>query len=294
MKSILKTARYIANRIRLALSALPIQCRYRKKISELKRRRVIRVAFLLSGDTGIQFERLLKLMCDDSLFAPSIVVVPAYGYGVIDPIGRMRAAEESLRKRFGDLVMCSYNGEGFVDIKKHFDICFTTSVYDWQMHANYRIKTMARSGVLVAATSYYFDNGTIHNKIYTIIPALSYLWRFYSTTDNMKKEIQCHHKVLAAFGGVKVSGMPRLDGLVNVPVVERKRKKVLICPHHSVIEQPGLHLSNFLRYSELIQELPTRYPQIDWTFRPHPLLKGVLIKNNIWSESDWDSYRAFI
>ena len=43
----------------------------------------------------------------------------------------------------------------------------------------------------------------------------------------------------------------KMDELSKVEIVKRDRKKIIICPHHTVMGWDALDISNFLRYSEL-------------------------------------------
>lgn len=51
-------------------------------------------------------------------------------------------------------------------------------------------------------------------------------------------------------------------------------------------------LSNFLTYYELIQRLPSLYPDVHFVFRPHPLLFTNLVNDKLWTQEQVDSYLA--
>lgn len=68
-----------------------------------------------------------------------------------------------------------------------------------------------------------------------------------------------------------------MDKLASIKCKNKTRKQILLCPHHT-INSKELDLSNFLTYSDLFLELPKLYPEIDFIFRPHPLLKYNLTK----------------
>lgn len=81
-----------------------------------------------------------------------------------------------------------------------------------------------------------------------------------------------------------------MDRLANVPIHIRKRKKVIICPHHTVMGWKTLDISNFLSYCDFFIDLPKLYSDIDFVFRPHPLLFSNLIENRMWTQQDVDNY----
>lgn len=74
-----------------------------------------------------------------------------------------------------------------------------------------------------------------------------------------------------------------MDKLASIEYKNKTRKQILLCPHHT-INTKELDLSNFLTYSDLFLELPQLYPDVDFIFRPHPLLKYNLTK--YWGEQN--------
>lgn len=91
-------------------------------------------------------------------------------------------------------------------------------------------------------------------------------------------------------GNAMVIGYPKMDGLRKDEKRQRERKKIMVCPHHTILDNADISLSNFLRYYEIFLELPELYPNIDFVFRPHPLLKKQLIINGVWREAEVDEY----
>ena len=45
-----------------------------------------------------------------------------------------------------------------------------------------------------------------------------------------------------------------------------------------------------MKYHELILELPIMFPNVDFVFRPHPLLFTTLINNNFWTQEETENY----
>ncbi len=85
-----------------------------------------------------------------------------------------------------------------------------------------------------------------------------------------------------------VSGYPKADAFEGLVKTKHKRKKVIIAPHHSI---HGIGLQGqFLKFSDLYLSLPQKYPQIDFIFRPHPLLYYTLIQDKYWGEEKTKEY----
>ena len=67
------------------------------------------------------------------------------------------------------------------------------------------------------------------------------------------------------------------------------KKRIIIAPHHTINNQV-LPLSNFLKYSDFILELPKKYPEIEFIFRPHPLLFVNMVNEGFWTNMQVDAY----
>jgi UDP-N-acetylglucosamine 2-epimerase len=69
--------------------------------------------------------------------------------------------------------------------------------------------------------------------------------------------------------------------------------KLIFAPHHT-IEDGNLKLSNFLVISQYIQEFAIKYKDIiQWSFKPHPILKSKLYKHFEWGKEKTDRYYDF-
>ena len=68
---------------------------------------------------------------------------------------------------------------------------------------------------------------------------------------------------------------------------------VIYAPHFSIpvpeVNRP-LTYSTFLDNGKLILEFAKQHPEINWVFKPHPLLKTELKKRNVWSAEEVDAY----
>ena len=51
-----------------------------------------------------------------------------------------------------------------------------------------------------------------------------------------------------------------------------------------------LSLANFIAYADFFQELPDRYPEIDFVFRPHPFLFKVMSRKGEWGPEKTEEY----
>ena len=92
---------------------------------------------------------------------------------------------------------------------------------------------------------------------------------------------------------VRLTGYTKMDDYSRVNGKAKSRKKILIASHHTV-KMDELPLSCFMMYHELILSLPKMFPDIDFVFRPHPLLFIRMINDNVWTKNMVDDYLSKI
>ena len=64
----------------------------------------------------------------------------------------------------------------------------------------------------------------------------------------------------------------------------------MICPHHTVTGWKPLDISNFEKYESLYLNIANDFPNIDFIFRPHPLLFTNMINSGKWTEKDKEMF----
>ena len=99
------------------------------------------------------------------------------------------------------------------------------------------------------------------------------------------------HSILKGINAVKV-GYVKMDALADIKTEPHVRKRILIALHHSVDGgmNKKLSLANFIRYADYFMELPDRYPEIDFVFRPHPFLFKVIARLGMWGQERVEGY----
>lgn len=135
---------------------------------------------------------------------------------------------------------------------------------------------------------------SIYDHYITMQQNFAWFWKSFVECDENLKEY-AEHSILHGSNS-DVVGYIKMDALAQVPIASNpsQRKKILIAPHHSVEGGANeiLALSNFTRYAEYFHELPTRYPEIDFIFRPHPFLFVELSKPRQWGKDRVDGFIA--
>ena len=92
------------------------------------------------------------------------------------------------------------------------------------------------------------------------------------------------------------TGVPMTDQLLeakeSLPDPWKKssrRKRVIWAPHHSIQKNDLLNSGTFLIYAEIMLQLADKYKnEIQWAFKPHPVLRSKL--NTLWGSERTDKY----
>ena len=253
----------------------------------------IRVGFLVVYDSCFQMESVYQAMLMDNDFSPRIYVIPDTSRGEAFCKHTLAHTFNFLSSKYGkDNVQLPIENGVYQDISAMFDICTTMNPYSASTHKYYSIPYLSSKGVPVFFSKYYFENGEIWSKSFYSIPDLRFLWRFYIENDNVRT-MATVGKIFSEMGSrILTVGYPKSDLLLEKckTIRHRTRARVIIAPHHSIDPTAEYNIGNFVAYKELFLQLPSLYPQIDWVFRPHPLLMVNMIKLGYWTEKDMDEY----
>ena len=180
----------------------------------------------------------------------------------------------------------------FIDFSQDIDIVCSANPYDEMTLPLYSIKNLAQKGILSFFISYgfmpdYYARKHIINRL-----ELNLCWKVF--VDTLYNLNECKQYTRIKGKNAILTGYAKMDTLARFKPTKKERKKIIIVPHHTISAQynPALQLSNFLRYADFFLELYKRYPQIDFVFRPHPLLVIALAKDEYWGQEKVDNYIA--
>lgn len=165
------------------------------------------------------------------------------------------------------------------------DIAIFSNPYDGIVPKCYRIKYVSKNSLTIYVPySYTVSNwyGHINND-----ENLQVLWKYFFENrysyDKMSSEYM-------NFSSKVLLGYLKMDELAKYKEKPRTRKKIILAPHHTILENCDINFATFMQNYDMYLELPVMYPQIDFVFRPHPLLKAALRKENIWGEEKTQEY----
>ncbi len=137
----------------------------------------------------------------------------------------------------------------------------------------------------------YHGNQAQYNQ-----PFHNAMWRIFAPHDVAKRIYQ---SVSFKKGkNVVVTGYPACEPLLDRAPIgasawktqDREKLKIIWAPHHT-IDSPELPYANFLRYADNFAALAERHKKnVQWAFKPHPLLKTKLYKHPDWGERRSDQF----
>ena len=269
--------------------------RMRRSIAKVARsNRPVRFGFYVVLSSMFQWRHVFELMMKDDRFAPFIVVTPRIGWQVGDMEATIEKTYSALVKEFGEkYVFRGYHDGIFDNHIEECDACAMMNLYSGLAERSFEVTYFALHGVPVFGSCYYYDPGTVHSKEYYSMRSLKFVRKFFCSNLPEKKKFIKYQKLREDTDRVEVSGCPKADAITHEDMHgASKRKIILLAPHHSVVPtiDSGLCIGNFLRYKDFFQDLPKRYPEVDWIFRPHPHLRLNLINNLRWTENQWNDY----
>lgn len=266
----------------------------KKKLLKLKIKegQKIKVGFFVIFDSVFPALPLFEKMIEDEIFEPYIVIIPDVSRGYDNMLFQLEKSYNTFSQRYKNNVYMCYDKEtnALTDFKNKFDIVCFANIYDSMTHPVYSINYYKDAGILSFFINYAYCGRTKYEQSMFRLNEYKYLWKIFCENEKTKSEILKAHFDDIDQSKLVLTGYCKMDNMAKQKKVKRKRKKIIIAPHHTVRVGQGLELSNFLAYSEFFLKLPKLYPEIDFVFRPHPLLFVTLKNNDLWGNEKTEKY----
>ena len=277
-----------------------IYTRYEDKLSQIQKKYAhgekINVIFLVNMTSMFSAENLMILMQGDSRYNVKLYVIPDVRFGDKEMYRIYANTYNELKSKYEyveNSVVMDVNNENILEYKnviKGADIVCYPSPYDVS-YSLYNPYYAVQENILSIHINYGFFRSKYDRIIYNM-DNYSNFWKVFLETEINYNEYriygQCEGK------NSVITGYAKMDRLKQYMDSKQKntRKKIIIAPHHSVDGgmNKTLSLSNFEKYADLFIELPKKYPEIDFIFRPHPVLFTVLKRPNYWGEEKVKKY----
>lgn len=276
-----------------------MQKKHKQLIEQIKGKEKIKVVFLAIHKSVWKVDPVFKKMLDDPYFEPIILVCPYTAYGEERMWEDMKDTYEYFEDK-GYPLLSSYNKDedkwiSLEEIKP--DIVFFTNPHDLTRKEYYEDAYM---NYLSCYVPYFFlttthdDDQSIYNYLFHNVIWKNFMPHEFSF-NRMKKvsSIKGVNSLLVGYPFVESFYCSRNDAISVWKEQNSTKIKLIFAPHHT-IEDGNLKLSNFLVISEFIKELATKHKDIiQWSFKPHPILKSKLYKHSEWGKEKTDRYYSF-
>lgn len=255
------------------------------------RGKVVRVAFLHMYAASNQTLRLFDLMLKDDAFDPYFIVNPDVLRSNENARYNYNKTRCELIDRYGvDRVLDGISeGGNYVDFTGKFDLMTTNNPYEDMAAQYFKITYWAKHGVPSFYTSYFYMGRCKVSRMNIQMLSSSCLWRFFADNET----VMAMARDLAVLHGRNfvLSGSPKMDGYANIVPAEKSKLRVMVAPHHSIGNVYPQN-SAFLEYADDLFEIMKEFSNIDFVFRPHPLLWENLQKEQHWGVRKTEAYMA--
>lgn len=258
----------------------------KKLMLKVFNREKIRVAFFIFGEFVFPGKTIYEKMLKNPNFEPFIVVIVDYLRGA-PPYSWTEKVYHSIAKKY-EKVYLAFNPENGapIDFSDKCDIAFFSCPYEEMLHPYNKITTLSKKDILICYLSYYYQGRMVfeeHNYSLDINPLF---WKIF--VEN-KYSFECFSKLSKNSGkNCVLTSYLKMDSLSKYMIRSRKRKRIILSPHHSILKDGLAHFGSFLMYADMYLKLPSLYPNIDFVFRPHQLLRQNL--NIVWGTDKTNEY----
>ena len=274
-----------------------VQQSYKGKLENIRKSvssgRPIKVAHFVIFSSVFQSEAVFQKMLEDSCFDPYIIVTPDMQRSHYQKVTQYNQTYKELFEKYGNRVISGYDNitEQYYDPSDEYPIVFFNNPYSRMAYKYHHVTYFLDKDVLTLYPYYGFA-AVKYGRNLMKTDFYNYVWKLCLDSELNRKDLEKYQPIHGK--NALISGYVKMDRLSDVKIVTRERKKIIISPHHTVLGWKSLDISNFLKYYNFFLELPKRYPEIDFIFRPHPLLFSNLRENNIWSEDEINGYLSKI
>ena len=265
--------------------------RLRKKVKSGSK---VRVCFSVIYDSVFPAENVFKAMLNDRVFEPFILVVPDTTRGESNMLYQMNKTYKTFSAKYKNVYHShDFERKVFTDWSDRMDICFFANPYDCMTHSFYSVKYLSDKVFCIHIPYGYSGHLNYNLNVVYQMEEYSTFHKIFIENTNVYELIKKYQKY--PVNNLEIVGYPKMDSIAYLKAEKPDRPLIILAPHHTVRKIPGcLNISNFLRLSEFYLELPGKYPQIDFVFRPHPLLFVTLSASDLWGKEKVDEYIAKI
>lgn len=256
--------------------------------AKIKSGEKIRICFFVMYDSVFSAKPLYEKLQKEKKFETFIVVVPDFLRGEDHLKYSFNKTYSSLYKKYKN-VFKGYDTKNkkAYDFSEKIDlVCFSTP-YKGITNEFFEIDYFLDKDILPFYINYGFFTLKFGREIIKS-DSYSYFWRVFVENKFNIEELKKYQNISGK--NAIVTGYCKMDELNKIIENKKRKKTIIIAPHHTIGNWEALKISNFLKYADFFIELPKIYQNINFVFRPHPLLITQLKKSEIWGEKKTNEY----
>lgn len=286
----------IAKRLFDDICILIIPIFQKRALYRLKGKKKLKCVFFVWYEEMWKCEGVYNRMIVDDGFDPFILVCPVKNRDKKDILDRMdRCYSFFMGKGYRVINAYDRNKDKYMDVDKDLspDIIFYSYPYEGVIDENFFVTRFLHKLTIYVSYAYvtsnyyrYFYDQIIHNLV----------WRYYveneSSMHYSKLFSRCkgRNAVNTGYPGIEPFIKDKIDvSLEGWKLKDRKLKRIIWAPHHSIEKEGEMLFSCFLMYCDFMLELAEKYNEkVQFVFRPHPELRNRL--KNVWDEEKIENY----
>lgn len=270
---------------------------YRKALTEIRKKEgPIRVLFIVKDSAEWKYDSVYRAMAKDTGFEPMILVCPSVYYYTEQQATEILEHTSAYFASRGYHVIkaCEkvYDESIAIDTLQP-DVVFYSSLWTQYLHPKYNEKSLRK--YLKGYVNYGFSNTAGEWGYASAFHGL--MWRYFAECEDIRQIAQ--EAQPREMQNIVVTGYPIFDEYMESAGDERQwknaspaQKRIIWAPHHSIEGHSGLlQLSTFLDVADAMLALAEKYEeQVQFAFKPHPLLLQALYDHPLWGKERTDAY----
>lgn len=259
----------------------------------------IKIAFIVFDTSKWSVDTIYQEFAIKKGFHPVIIVFPDIQF----PGGSSESVKYSYAffEKKGYNVQYGYNptANQYLPSKiwKEFDIVFFDTPW-LRKEKTLKIETIGASALTCYIPYGAILAGKIEQEHYNM-PNHSFAWRIFPELAWHKQQYNKHNYLSHDYNVVPL-GYPKLD-IYSQKLTDPEKvwklglnpniRRVIWAPHWTIynVFPPGQFSTFHLIYKQML-EYAKNHPEIDWLFKPHPVLRSTIIAQKLMSESEVDNY----
>ena len=258
----------------------------------------IRVLFIVSEIAKWKEQRLYEEMERSGIFEP-IVGISAWNKQLEhlcnnDELQKVHSRAEQFFDRLRDRHVRTVkieNGERVFLNLANFkpDIVFYTE--QWAPCPKQRPYDVSKYALTCFLPYYVPDFGFPKFDCYQLVERLS--WTYFCLGESWVKRYRESLRFKLHLENFKITGHPALDYLVQNRDRRPQEDYVIYAPHFSFMPESkdtSYVIGTFAWSGMAILEYAEKHPEVNWVFKPHPILRSKMVEYGFMTEAEADSY----